>query len=73
MMPIEFGDLRLYSLDEVAQKFKKQDTSRSGVTVVTLRSYIRQGLKARKIGGQFYTTEESLRQFVESGPAQDKE
>lgn len=55
-MPIQFGDMRLYSLQELSKKFD--------LTLVTLRAYIRRGkLKARKVGVRWYVSEETLVEF----------
>jgi len=55
-MPIQLGDIRLYSLKELSEKL--------GVTRVTLRTYLRDGkIKGRKMGTTWYVTEESLRGY----------
>jgi hypothetical protein len=76
---INIEGLKLFRLDEIVSHFE-QDGQK--LTVVTLRSYIRDGqLKARKCGGQWYCTLEALREFFEykntgtdeSEPAADTE
>lgn len=64
-MPIELGELRLFTLEELSEKL--------GLTTVTLRTYIKEGrLKGRKAGVRWYVTEEALREFFASGsPADD--
>jgi len=55
-MPIQIGDIRLYSLKELSEKL--------GVSEVTLRTYLREGkIKGRKMGTTWYVTEESLREY----------
>lgn len=62
-MPIQIGDIKLYSVLELSQVLK--------ITTVTLRTYIRQGkLKGQKIGGMWYITEERLKEFFNGLPAQ---
>lgn len=55
-MTIEIGDIKLYSVLELSKKMN--------VTPITLRTYIREGrIKGQKIGGKWYVSEESLREF----------
>lgn len=55
-MPVEIGDIKLFSLDDLSKTL--------GVTTVTLRSYISKGkLKARKMGGKFFVSEDSIREY----------
>jgi len=55
-MPLELGELRLFDVKELAQKFK--------LNPITLRAYIRTGkITGRKIGTRWYISEESLRQY----------
>ena len=59
-MPIQIGDIKLYSVLELSQVLK--------ITTVTLRTYIRQGkIKGQKIGGMWYITEERLKEFFNKG------
>jgi predicted site-specific integrase-resolvase len=58
MSPLKIEGLTLYTLDELAQKFK--------VTTVTLRSYIKKGkLRGQKIGDRWFVSGASLRDFLE--------
>lgn len=61
-MPRKIGSLTLYSVDDLHEML--------GVSKMTLRSYLREGrLKGRKLGVQWYVTEEAIRSyFAESGP-----
>lgn len=55
-MPIIIGDIKLFSLDDLSDTL--------GVTTVTLRGYISMGkLKARKMGGKFFVSEDALREY----------
>jgi hypothetical protein len=57
-MPIQFGTLTLYNVDELSAKF--------GLHPVTLRRLFRKGkLQGRKVGKRWYLTEESLRAYFE--------
>lgn len=52
------GELRAFTVKEVADNF--------GVTIMTIRNYIKSGkLKARKVGVKYYITEDNLREFFE--------
>lgn len=61
-MPRKIGSLTLYSVDDLHEML--------GVSKMTLRSYLREGrLKGRKLGVQWYVTEEAIRSyFDQSGP-----
>jgi excisionase family DNA binding protein len=55
-MPIVIGNIRLFSLDDLSEAL--------GVTTTTLRGYISKGkLKARKMGGKFFVSEDALREY----------
>jgi|LSQX01.1.fsa_nt_gb excisionase family DNA binding protein len=55
-MPITLGNIKLFSLKELSETLSVSD--------VTLRSYISKGnLKARKVGGKWYVSEEALREY----------
>jgi len=55
-MPIVFGDLTLYSLDEIAEKLV--------VSRRSLYSYIKSGrLHAQKFGNATYVSEDALREY----------
>lgn len=61
---ITVGDLKMYDLEEISKK--------TGISVVSLRKWIRQGkLKAKKIGVKYYVSEDSLIEFLKKGS--DKE
>ena len=61
-MPIQMGDLKLYSLQELSDTLK--------LTIITLRTYVRQGkLKARKLGTRWYVSEDNLREFFNTPEA----
>jgi predicted site-specific integrase-resolvase len=58
-MPIQLGDIKLYNLKELTDKLD--------VTIVTLRNYINEGkLKGRKMGGKWFVTEDSLKEYFNS-------
>ena len=64
-MPKQIGDIKLYSLMELANILD--------ITDVTLRRYIKSGrLKAQKIGGAYHVTETNLNQFLEGEFKQEK-
>jgi len=64
-MPIQLGEFVLYSLEEISKAF--------GVTPTTLRSYIKKrGLRGRKVGGQWYVSDENLRKFFGGFPEVEK-
>mgnify|MGYP003547088673 CR=1 FL=1 len=55
-MPIQLGDLKLYSLKELSKILE--------ITTFILRTYIRQGrLWARKMGTKWLITEDALRAY----------
>ena len=55
-MPIKFGGLTLYDLDETSKGLE--------VSKITLRKYIKEGrLGAQKVGGRWLISEEALREF----------
>lgn len=55
-MPIEFGDTKFYTLDEIAKAFN--------VTKITIRSYLKEGkLRGEKMGKRWYVSEESIKEF----------
>ena len=55
-MPIQLGELKLYSLKELSKSL--------GITTFTLRTYIRQGkLRSRKMGTKWLVTEDALREY----------
>jgi hypothetical protein len=55
-MPKRIGEIILYDLKELSEKLD--------ITVVALRSYIREGrLKARKWGREWHVSEDALRDY----------
>lgn len=55
---IEIAGVKLYSVNDMAKELK--------ISAVTIRAYLRQGkIKAKKIGGKWYATVESLRSFLQ--------
>jgi hypothetical protein len=57
-MPRKIGSLTLYSVDDLHEML--------GVSKMTLRAYLREGrLKGRKLGVQWYVTEESIRSYFD--------
>lgn len=55
-MPRTIGSLTLYSVDDLHDQL--------GVSKMTLRSYLREGrLRGRKLGVQWYVTEEAIREY----------
>ena len=57
-MPKKIGDLTLYSVDDLHELL--------GLSKMTLRAYLRDGkLKGRKLGVQWFVTEEAVRAYFE--------
>lgn len=55
-MPRKIGSLTLYSVDDLHEML--------GISKMTLRAYLREGrLKGRKLGVQWYITEEAIRDY----------
>lgn len=55
-MPKQIGDLVLYSVNDLHEKL--------GLSKMTIRAYLREGkIRARKLGVQWYVTEEALREY----------
>lgn len=55
-MPKTIGNLTLYSVDDLHQQL--------GLSKMTIRAYLREGkIRARKLGVQWYVTEEALREY----------
>lgn len=62
-MPIKIGDIVLYDVLELSKKLD--------VTPITLRSYMKAGkLTGRKVGGKWYVSEESLKDYFSPKPAE---
>jgi excisionase family DNA binding protein len=54
---INLESIKMYDLQELSEKL--------GISVVSLREWIRQGkLKAKKIGVKYYVSEDSLIEFL---------
>lgn len=63
-MPKQIGNLTLYSVDDLHQQL--------GLSKMTIRAYLREGkIRARKLGVQWYVTEEALREYFNE-PAENK-
>lgn len=55
-MPKKVGNLTLYSVDDLHRQL--------GLSKMTIRAYLREGkIRARKLGVQWYVTEEALREY----------
>lgn len=55
-MPKQVGNLTLYSVDDLHEQL--------GLSKMTIRAYLREGkIRARKLGVQWYVTEEALREY----------
>lgn len=55
-MPIQLGNLTLFSVEELAKKFS--------LNPITVRRLFREGrLQGRKVGKRWYLTEEALREY----------
>lgn len=55
-MPKKIGSLTLYSIDDLHEML--------GISKMTLRAYLREGrLKGRKLGVQWFVTEEAIRDY----------
>lgn len=55
-MPKQIGNLTLYSVDDLHEQL--------GLSKMTIRAYLREGkIRARKLGVQWYVTEEALREY----------
>ncbi|HMB40325.1 MAG TPA: helix-turn-helix domain-containing protein [Balneolaceae bacterium] len=59
-MPRKIGSLTLYSVDDLHDLL--------GISKMTLRAYLREGrLKGRKLGVQWFVTEEAIRDYFDQG------
>lgn len=59
-MPRKIGSLTLYSVDDLHELL--------GISKMTLRAYLREGrLKGRKMGVQWFVTEEAIRDYFDQG------
>lgn len=60
-MPKKVGNLTLYSVDDLHKQL--------GLSKMTIRAYLREGkIRARKLGVQWYVTEEALREYFNEPP-----
>lgn len=65
-MPKQIGSLTLYSIDDLHEQL--------GISKMTLRAYLREGrIRGRKLGVQWYVTEEAIREYFEEPQKQKKE
>lgn len=64
-MPRKIGSLTLYSVDDLHELL--------GISKMTLRAYLREGrLKGRKLGVQWFVTEEAIRDYFDQGDEKAK-
>jgi excisionase family DNA binding protein len=65
-MPRKIGSLTLYSVDDLHELL--------GISKMTLRAYLREGrLKGRKLGVQWFVTEEAIRDYFNHDQGQSKQ
>ena len=65
-MPRKIGSLTLYSVDDLHEML--------GISKMTLRAYLREGrLRGRKMGVQWYVTEEAIRNYFEVETPKEQE
>ena len=65
-MPKKIGSLTLYSIDDLHEQL--------GISKMTLRAYLREGrIRGRKLGVQWYVTEEAIREYFEEPQKQKQE
>jgi len=63
-MPKKIGSLTLYSVDDLHELL--------GMSKMTIRAYLRDGkIKGRKLGVQWYVTEEAIRNYFEEPEIQE--
>jgi len=63
-MPKKIGGLTLYSVDDLHKQL--------GLSKLTIRAYLREGrLKGRKLGVQWFVTEEAIREYFEQPEPQE--
>lgn len=63
-MPKKIGSLTLYSVDDLHELL--------GMSKMTIRAYLREGrLRGKKLGVQWYVTEEAIRDYFEE-PAKEQ-
>lgn len=65
-MPKKIGSLTLYSVDDLHELL--------GMSKMTIRAYLREGkLKGRKLGVNWYVTEEAIRNYFEQPEQAEKQ
>jgi len=65
-MPRKIGSLTLYSVDDLHELL--------GISKMTLRAYLREGrLKGRKLGVQWFVTEEAIRDYFDQGQNENEQ
>lgn len=65
-MPRKIGSLTLYSVDDLHEKL--------GISKMTIRAYLREGrIRGRKLGVQWFVTEDAIRDYFNEGQQQKKE
>jgi len=65
-MPMKIGDITVYKVEEIVDAFKEGEGK---VSKQTIRRYIRdKKLKGRKVGGIWWVTEDSLRDWLGAVP-----
>lgn len=61
-MPRQIGELILYDLQELS--------GRLGLTVFSLREYVKKGkIRARKLGNKYFVTQEALNEYFNNHSA----
>lgn len=64
-MPKQLGNLTLFSVDDLHEQL--------GLSKMTIRAYLREGkIRAKKLGVQWYVTEEALREYFDEPSANTK-
>lgn len=65
-MAKKIGSLTLYSVDDLHDQL--------GISKMTIRAYLREGrLKGRKLGVQWYVTEDAIRDYFNEGHSDSEE
>ena len=65
-MPRKIGSLTLYSVDDLHEKL--------GISKMTIRAYLREGrIRGRKLGVQWFVTEDAIRDYFNEGQQLKKE
>jgi excisionase family DNA binding protein len=65
-MPKKIGSLTLYSVDDLHEML--------GISKMTIRAYLREGrLKGRKLGVQWFVTEEAIRNYFDQPEPREKD